>query len=244
MATVTRAPERTDEQRWTLVVPLKAAPAGKSRLAGWIEPGDRLALARAMMADTVAAAAAARGVDEIVVVTDDPAMAGAARRAAGESSPQVSVTVIGEPDPGGLNPAISAGIERAREDRPGHGVAVLLGDLPALRAADLAGALERAARHRLGAVADAAGTGTTVLTALPGVPVDPAFGADSARLHLARGHVFLAVATPSGLTRDVDVPADLDAVLALGVGPHTARALRAIDAMPRRVRGSERYGPA
>lgn len=210
------------ELRWTLVVPLKAAGEAKSRLAAWLEPGPRRALVRAMLGDTLAAAAAARCVAAIIVVTGDSATARAARRAAGRGM----VEVVGEPDPGGLNPAVRAGIDRARLTRPSHGVGVLLGDLPALRPADLDGALAQAARHPLGVVPDADGTGTTLLTAAPGVPVDPAFGPGSAQLHLARGHVRLLVASGSGLARDVDVPADLDAVLALGVGPRTRRALR------------------
>lgn len=203
--------------RWTLVVPLKSAHEAKSRLAAWLEPGPRRALVRAMAADTLAAAAAAQRVDRIVVVTGDPATARYARRAAG-----ALVDVVGEPEPGGLNPAARAGIARARELAPSHGVGVLLGDLPALRPADLDDALAQAARCPLALATDACGTGTTLLTAVPGSTVDPAFGPGSAQVHQARGHVRLFVA--AGLTHDVDVPADLAAVLALGVGPRTRRA--------------------
>ena len=115
-----------------------------------------------------------------------------------------------------------AGIARARRLAPSHGVGVLLGDLPALRPADLDGALAQAAHHRLGLATDARGTGTTLLTAVPGARVDPAFGPGSAQAHQARGHVRLTAAP--GLAHDVDVPADLAVVLALGVGPRTRRA--------------------
>jgi 2-phospho-L-lactate/phosphoenolpyruvate guanylyltransferase len=77
-------------------------------------------------------------------------------------------------------------------------------------------------------VTDAAGTGTTLLTAGPGHAVDPAFGAGSAAAHLARGHVRIVVAPISGLTHDVDYRADLDAALTLGVGPRTRKALAAL----------------
>lgn len=210
------------ELGWTLVVPVKPALEGKLRLAAWLDPRSRAALVRAMVADTLAAAAAARQVERIIVVTGDAAMARIARRAAA----RVAVAVVDEPDPAGLNPAVRAGIDRARRSSPAHGVGVLLGDLPALRPADLDDALARAARHRLALVTDAEGSGTTLLTAGPGVPVDPAFGPESARLHLARGHVRLPVAPGSGLAADVDVPADLAVALALGVGPRTRRALR------------------
>ena len=202
--------------RWTLVVPLKPAREAKSRLAAWLDPGPRRALVRAMAADTLAAAAAAQCVDRIVVVTGDRATAQFARRAAG-----ALVDVVREPEPAGLNPAIRAGIARARHLAPWHGVGVLLGDLPALRAADLDDALAQAAHHRLGLATDACGKGTTLLTAAPGARMDPAFGPGSAQAHRARGHVRV-IAAP-GLTHDVDVPADLAAVLALGVGPRTRR---------------------
>ena len=217
-----------NELRWTLVVPVKGDHGGKSRLAGWLEPGPRRALVRAMVGDTLAAATAARCVDRVIVVTGDAAMARTARRAAGSTV----VDVLGEPEPAGLNPAVRAGIDRARQVSPSHGVGVLLGDLPALRSADLEEALAQAAEHPLGVVTDSGGTGTTLLTAAPGVPVDPAFGPGSAQLHLARGHVRLPVATGSGLAHDVDVPADLETARTLGVGPRTRRVLRGIPLLP------------
>lgn len=216
------------ELRWTLVVPIKAARQGKSRLADWLDPGPREALARAMVGDTLAAAAAARCVDRIVVVTADRRAAQAARLAVGGPGARVVLDVVGEPEPAGLNPAVRAGLDRARRAAPAHGVGVLLGDLPALRAADLEDALAQAARHPLGLVADAAGTGTTLLTAAPEQPVDPAFGPGSAAAHGARGHVRLVVPAGSGLANDVDLRADLEVAIALGVGARTRRALRGI----------------
>ncbi|HEY8720129.1 2-phospho-L-lactate guanylyltransferase [Pengzhenrongella sp.] len=223
-----RAALGSDELRWTVVVPLKAGPEVKSRLAGWLPPTPRVLLARAMAGDTLAAAAAARRVETIVVVTDDLATARAARRAVGAAPGRVVVHVVREPDPGGLNPAVRAGIDRARRLTPANGVAVLLGDLPALRPGDLDAALGQGSAHPLGVVLDAAGTGTTLLTAAPGVAMDPAFGPGSAAAHLARGHTRLNVAAGSGLETDVDVRADLEAVLARGPGPRTVRALRRV----------------
>lgn len=219
-----------DAVRWTLVVPLKAAQEGKSRLSWWLAPGPRTALVRAIVADTLAAAAAAESVERIVVVTADAETSRRARRAA----VGVTVTVIDEPVPPSLNRALRAGVERARQDSPGHGVAVLLGDLPALRPAHLDAALADAARHALAMVVDAEGTGTTLLTATPGVPLVPAFGSGSAQAHRAHGHVPLSLPPGSGLSHDVDVPDDIAAVIALGVGVHTARALRSLPAPPRR----------
>lgn len=217
-----------NELRWTIVIPLKSTPDAKSRLADWLEPGRRLALVRAMVGDTVAAAAAAGRVEGIVVVTGDAAMARTARRAAGSAVSSAVVDVVDEPEPAGLNAAVRAGIEWARRSRPTHGIGVLLGDLPALRPGELDDALAQAGLHPLGVVTDAYGTGTTLLTATPGAAVDPAFGPGSALLHRSRGHVRLVVPPGSGLAHDVDVPADLQVVLALGVGARTRRALRGV----------------
>jgi 2-phospho-L-lactate guanylyltransferase len=103
-------------------------------------------------------------------------------------------------------------------------VAVLLGDLPALQPRELSAALALATRHPLSMVPDAAGTGTTLLTALAGATHVPAFGAGSAAAHRASGYVPLAVAADSGLRTDVDTVHDLTALIAADrtlLGRHT-----------------------
>ena len=217
------------DPHWVLVVPLKDPRRGKTRLAGWLEPGPRAELVRAMVADTLAAAAGARLVERIIVVTEDPAAARAARRVGDR---QAVVEVVGEPVPGGLNPAVRAGIDRAHAVAVDLAVGVLLGDLPALRAADLDSALAEAGRHRLAMVVDAAGTGTTLLTGGPGQRLDPAFGPGSAAAHADRGHVRVPLGPGSGLANDVDYPADLDAARLLGLGSRTRRVVARIAPLP------------
>jgi 2-phospho-L-lactate guanylyltransferase len=99
-------------------------------------------------------------------------------------------------------------------------VAALSSDLPALRPEELAAALGAAGAAPRCFVADAEGTGTTLLTAV-GTPLDPRFGAGSAAAHRASGAVLLDGAWP-GLATDVDTAAALRTALALGVGPATA----------------------
>jgi 2-phospho-L-lactate guanylyltransferase len=103
-------------------------------------------------------------------------------------------------------------------------MAVLTGDLPALRPAELGDALGRVAARSF--VPDAPGTGTVLLAAVAGVALDPHFGVGSAAAHAASGAERIAGDWPS-LRRDVDTVADLRAVLTLGVGPHTRAVLRA-----------------
>src|SRR5699024_2164902 len=132
-------------------------------------------------------------------------------------------------DPGrGLNAAVRAGLaaavrtgrEAARGAGPGTtGRAVLLGDLPALRAHELLAALTACAAHASAVVPDADGTGTVLLPATVGLP-DPQFGAGSAARHGERA-TRLELDLP-GLRRDVDTAEDLTTALQLGVGRHTA----------------------
>ncbi|HEX5334162.1 MAG TPA: 2-phospho-L-lactate guanylyltransferase [Cellulomonas sp.] len=215
-ATVEHAPTL----RWTLVVPVKDARLGKTRLARHLDDPGRMALVRAMAADTLAAAGATEQVDRLVVVTGDPEVARLAPATVG-----ALVDVVAEEHPRGLDAAVRAGLARARALDPGNGVGVLLGDLPALRPDDLAAALDAAGAHARSFVPDADGTGTTLLLARPGATVDPCFGPGSARAHADRGHVRLDMPQGSTVRRDVDVRADLRAVRLLGPGPRTRAVL-------------------
>jgi len=214
--------------RWVLVVPVKDARRGKSRLADVLEPGARAALVRAMALDTVSAALACPRVARLLVVTADAQVAAAAGALA-------RVRVLPEPaapaadPPGGwhaLNRAVSAGVDAARAEAPGAPVGVLLGDLPGLDPDEVDAVLAAAGAHPRAVLPDAGGTGTTLLTAGPGEPLDPRFGGGSAAAHAALGHVVLDVPAASALRHDVDVPADLEALVARGVGGRTGALLR------------------
>ncbi|QAY72776.1 2-phospho-L-lactate guanylyltransferase [Agromyces protaetiae] len=208
---------------WTVVIPVKSPARAKTRLAPELDPAARAALARAFATDTVAVALATPGVSRVLVVGDEPALAGAA-----EHVLEVAVR--------GLGVAITDGIAAARSDASGGtdvSVAVLLGDLPALRADELAAALDAASGHPLAFVRDADGTGTTLATARAGVPFAPRFGHESAREHAAAGFVELEASDPSAwptLRRDVDTAAALADARALGVGPATSAVLHGLAA--------------
>ena len=199
---------------WTVVIPVKGAPGAKSRLSPAVGDDARAVLARAFALDTIAAALGARSVGRVLVVGDDASLAGAAEFVP-EPAPGVGAA------PRGLTAAIRHGIAQARAEAP-VAVAVLLGDLPALRPEELDAALGAAARHPLAFVRDADGTGTTLATAAAGVAFEPRFGAGSAARHRAAGFAELAASDLPGLTRDVDTVDGLETVLHHGVGDHTA----------------------
>ena len=195
---------------WTIVVPVKHLGQAKSRLRGALPGVPHAELALALVLDTVAAALGCRAVTAVLVVTSDPAVSAAAGALGAKVLPDV-------PD-AGLNPAFAHGAAAA-----GGPVAALTGDLPALRGDDLAAAL--AAATVRGYVPDAAGTGTTLLAAPAGVPLDPRFGPGSARAHAESGARPLTGPGPS-LRRDVDTADDLRIAARLGLGPHTAALMR------------------
>lgn len=203
--------QQTRTSAWFLVVPVKGGERAKSRLRA-PDGVDRIALARALALDTVVAAAEAVGAEQVVVVTSDAEVS----RSVGE----LGVPVL--PDPGqGLDGAALAGLAAVGVGRP---AAVLLGDVPALRAADLRAALVSAEAYDCWFVPDAEGTGTVLLGATDAPSVRPRFGSGSAARHEAQGHVRLDLDLPR-LRRDVDDETSLGEVLRLGVGRHTAALL-------------------
>jgi 2-phospho-L-lactate/phosphoenolpyruvate guanylyltransferase len=197
--------------RWSLVIPVKVLALAKSRLTGLTGP-SRAELALAMAADTVAAACAAA--DSVIVVTDD-------EQARAELSGLGALVVPDEPGDG-LNPALRFGAALADERWPGRGRAGLAADLPALGAAELGLALAAAARSDQAFVADAAGTGTTLYAAGPGVAFCPKFGPASRAAHLSAGAAEISIPGLEGLRRDVDTVADLRDAARIGLGPRTA----------------------
>jgi 2-phospho-L-lactate/phosphoenolpyruvate guanylyltransferase len=205
--------------RWSVVIPVKRLPLAKSRLNdGTRPPGAHRGLALALALDTASAALACPQVARVVAVTDDGQ---AAQRLAALGA----VVVPDQPD-GGLNPALEYGAGRAAALGPVDGVAVLSADLAALRPAELTAALAAAAGHPRAFVPDAAGTGTTLLAALPGVPLGPRYGPRSRAAHRESGAVELTGDWPS-LRRDVDTAVDLAEAARLGLGPATSAAVTA-----------------
>ncbi|WP_040167148.1 2-phospho-L-lactate guanylyltransferase [Microbacterium gorillae] len=190
------------EPVWTVVVPVKHTDHGKSRIAG---PPS---LARAIALDTIEAVHAAGGVGTIVVVTSDADLADAARSLGAVIVPEPAAAErSADPD---LDAPLNAAVTGALQGVTGP-VAVLHADLPALVPEDLARLLVTARGVRFGAVADLAGTGTTVLTAQDPADVVARFGPGSFARHLASGAE--ALDAPTSIRHDVDTPADLTAVL-------------------------------
>ena len=195
--------------RWQVLIPVKDPAVSKSRLAS----PQRHELALAFLTDVLAACTASRSVAAVGLVTSDAVVA--------EHVPDVPVTVT----PLDFNAAIAAAALEIRAHRPGTAVAVLVGDLPAVRAEDLDLALGLAAAHDRSFVSDAAGTGTTLLCAREDARLAPSFGPRSRAAHRASGAVELEHPQLARLRCDVDTTVDLWYAQALGVGEATRAVL-------------------
>jgi 2-phospho-L-lactate guanylyltransferase len=201
---------------WVVVVPVKELAVAKSRLRE-LAPDDRADLALAMSCDVVSAALAADPVTAVMVITND-LRAAAATEALG-------AYVIADAEDAGLNIALGNAARAAAVLHPRSGTAAVSADLPSLQAAELAAALSAGSGHPRTFVPDWHTTGTTLLTARAGVPLEPSFGSGSRERHRLSGAVELLNAEWLGLRRDVDTAEDLRAVAQLGVGPHTSAVL-------------------
>ena len=200
-----------------LIIAVKRLADAKTRLAPMFRGGNRERVVLAMLLDTITAARAVSALHSITIVTPDEIAAAAVRELGVEVLPDP--TPKSDPDP--LNSALLAASAAVLPRTPN--IAVLQGDLPALRSVELEEALAQARSHRRSFVADRHGSGTAALFAFV-TPLDPRFGTDSAHRHRDSGAVELTPPWP-GLRCDIDTPEDLAAAQQLGVGPATAEAI-------------------
>lgn len=202
------------------LVPVKALAGAKSRLA----PGDRDAIERlslAMMGDVIEALLGVPALERVAVVTPDPTVA--------REASALGAQALLRDDPG-LNAAIEAGAAQLAPS-PEDGLLVVLGDVAAASATELAQLID-AAPARGVALAPSRDGGTSALLRRPRDVIPAHFGADSAKRHReAAAHAgvpLCELALPS-LAIDVDVADDVQAILGVAsLGRRTRAALEAL----------------
>ena len=118
---------------WSVLIPVKVLSEAKSRLAGLAGP-RRGELALAVACDTVTAVLKTDQAARAIVITDNPVAASALR--------ELGAQVIPDEPRDGLNAALRHGAAVAAQYWPQDGTAALSADLPALRPAELARALQ------------------------------------------------------------------------------------------------------
>lgn len=203
-----------------VIIAVKRLAVAKTRLSQLFPGAARERVVLAMLVDTIAAARAVPDVTSVTVVTPDRDAAAAAR--------ELGAVVVDDPTPPRHPDPLNNAVREAGHTVGGAAggavnIAVVQGDLPALRADELSRALGAARAHPRSFVADRHGTGTAALFAF-GVPLDPRFGARSAARHRDAGAVELSGTWP-GLRCDIDTPDDLDEACRLGIGPATSDAI-------------------
>jgi 2-phospho-L-lactate/phosphoenolpyruvate guanylyltransferase len=208
---------------------MKPLAHAKYRLAPVLSPEERRALSLAMLTDVIAAGAALDAV--WAIVTDDDA------RSVAEAAGAVAQT---DPTPAdGLNASLRA-VTADAVAAGFTGALVISADCPAVTQEDV-----RALAPGLGVALapNLDGTGTNALWRSPCDAIDPYYGPGSRLVHMSVAHgrgVPFAVVPRSRMARDVDTPADLDAVWALGPGPATRTAMEALGYPSRRGNASGR----
>ena len=190
-------------------MPHRGLEAAKTRLAPVLDPAEREALARTLLARVLGVVREA--CEDVVVISPSEALRPIVEEAGAQLSVQRGM---------GLN----AGLEQARAEAVADGVAllgVLHGDLPNLSPDDVR-ALLGVVPAQGGGVAvapDRAGTGTNGLAQSPADAIAFRFGTDSLARHreaAAEAGLPLTVVERPGLAFDLDTPADLARWLELG----------------------------
>jgi 2-phospho-L-lactate/phosphoenolpyruvate guanylyltransferase len=216
------------------IVPVKRFGEAKQRLLEALDPPQRAAVVRAMLADVLTAIGGAQRIERIVVVTGE----GRAERIALRTAQRITtpLEVLRDPVDAGHSRAATLGIVRALALGAGC-VALLPGDCPLLAAGELDGAIERMRDGRVAVIPDRHRTGTNGLIMAPPDAIGPAFGPGSRARHLeraARRGCEGALEELRSMALDVDTPDDLAhlaSVLAAepGGAPETARELARLE---------------
>jgi 2-phospho-L-lactate guanylyltransferase len=217
--------------RTAAILPVKSFDRAKQRLGAGVPDPLRLALARAMVADVLAALARTDAIELTIVVTRE---AQAAQTAAASGA-----AVLADPSEAGQSAAAGLGVRHAL--RQGFERVLLVpGDCPALDPAELDALLagHGEAGPEVAILPDRHGTGTNGLLLAPPGAIAPSFGPGSCARHreLARAAgVRCRVAALRSTSLDVDTVEDLAALRSALSGltaaaPNTRAVLAAQDA--------------
>lgn len=189
-----------------IIIPVKPFAAGKSRLAGVLDAGERAALSKRLFHRVFDAAVAAMGGSRIAVVTSDPSLAADIERRGAH----------GVVSTGDLNPALADACGFAMENGA-QGIMVLPSDLPFIAVQDIAALAAALPRAPAVVIApDAAEQATNALALAPPDPDFFRFGAASFAAHLAAARergATVEIVRRGGLAFDLDTPDDYRAYL-------------------------------
>jgi 2-phospho-L-lactate/phosphoenolpyruvate guanylyltransferase len=212
--------------RTAAILPVKSFGAAKQRLGSLLGSGSRQALAQAMFQDVLAALRKVDGIERIVIVASEPSV---------EFAADEQVVLIEDELQDGQTPAALVGIRWAMASGFER-VLLVPGDTPLLSSAELDELLATATDDVV-VVPDRHGTGTNGLLLRPPTAIEPSFGPDSLKRHVAAAEaagVSHSIQRVPSLVFDVDTSDDLAVVAAAiegrrAVAPRTRGALRQLD---------------
>lgn len=203
-----------------ILVPVKNLAHAKQRLAAVLEPGERTALAQAMLEDVLQTLAGWAKCLPVAVVTGDSFARCRAR--------SFGFEVIEDPHEEGESEAI-AFASCACASRGVSTTLVIPGDIPLLQAAELEEVFAAAPPEGAVLVPSFDGRGTNAVLRRPADLIPLTFGGDSFERHLSRvgrtGRPAVVLRLP-GIALDVDTPDDLALLLAAASRTRTQRLLQ------------------
>jgi 2-phospho-L-lactate/phosphoenolpyruvate guanylyltransferase len=192
-----------------VVMPVKDLANAKQRLAGVLNPAERQALFRAMLADVLSTLAATRGLAGILMVTRGPE----AKQLANRYGARV---LVEEANHG--HTAASSFAARTLAKEGGAGMLQLPADIPLVTPADIEALLQaHGAAPAITLAPSRDRRGSNAVACSPPDLLPLRFGDDSFVPHLERARalgVEPRIVERPGLALDIDTPADLRAFLA------------------------------
>lgn len=212
--------------RTAAILPVKSFGAAKQRLGSLLGSGSRQALAQAMFQDVLASLRKVEEIERIVVVASEPSV---------EFAADEQVTLLEDELQEGQSAAAAAGIRWAVAS--GFQRALLVpGDTPLLASAEVDALLANSPEEVV-IVPDRHGTGTNGLLLRPPTVIEPSFGPDSLKRHVAAAEaagVAHRVEKVPSLVFDVDTSDDLAVVAeaiegSRAIAPRTRGALRQLE---------------
>jgi 2-phospho-L-lactate guanylyltransferase len=191
------------------IVPVKSLVRAKSRLAGALDPQERVTVTLGMLWHVLETIAQSGMVDMVGVISPDPDL---------PTLPHGAIH-IEQPEPG-----LNWGLEQGREWAIAQGaeaVLVVFADLPLLSATEIAEILSLGRDNGTVVLApDRHGTGTNVMLAHPPSLARLAFGRNSFNKHLTlheEAGALIKTYSSTGTALDVDTPDDLTELERLGL---------------------------
>lgn len=201
-----------------VVVPIRGLATSKSRLRGYVSPGQCQSLVSAMLHDVLSAISNA-DLGRVFVVSADPDVA--------LISTKYGANLVLEKKPAGYNEAV----KNTFKHLPGHEVLVVPADLPALTSKDIAKLVPTAGPKKAAVyiAPDLSMTGTNAIFLPDYRGFEFQFGPGSfARHQRSARFCNLECRTISefGLALDIDTPCDVSRLLSISAESRTTHLLR------------------